>query len=293
MRASEGRRRVRRGLVLALLGLGAVGLSPVQAALAASTLPTIGVHSGSGSGFSVTGDLNRHAGRVLMNFTNSNAHGSDVVLLKLLHGTSMATVIRDIAAQGGEKTAAASTRALTRETHLFGGAGLQAPGQSAQVTETLYSGTYYLLDVNAIFAGHKPMVKALHVHGTPTRSTFPHIGAIIAMNSPDRFVSPSRLPVGQNLLVRNVSDTIHFVAFQPVRAGTTDADMTKLFKGESKNDPYTGPGVEADDLSPGTQLIFHSSVLKKGRYDLECFIADDVTGMPHALMGMHKIVTVA
>ena len=137
------------------------------------------------------------------------------------------------------------------------------------------------------------MVKALHVHGTPTRSSFPHIGAIIAMTSPDRFVSPSRLPVGQNLLVRNVSDTIHFVAFQPVRAGTTDADMTKLFKGESKNDPYTGPGVEADVLSPGTQLIFHSSVLKKGTYDLECFIADDVTGVPHALMGMHKIVTVA
>ncbi len=137
------------------------------------------------------------------------------------------------------------------------------------------------------------MVKALHVHGTPTRSSFPHIGAIIAMTSPDRFVSPSRLPVGQNLLVRNVSDTIHFVAFQPVRAGTTNADMTKLFKGESKNDPYTGQGVEADDLSPGTQLIFHSSVLKKGTYDLECFIADDVTGVPHALMGMHKIVTVA
>jgi hypothetical protein len=75
-------------------------------------------------------------------------------------------VIRDIQAQEG-MGAAASTRALTRETHLFGGAGLQAPGQSAQVTETLCSGTYYLLDIAAIFAHKTPTVKALHVYGSP------------------------------------------------------------------------------------------------------------------------------
>ncbi len=45
-------------------------------------------------------------------------------------------------------------------------------------------------------------------------------------------------------------------------------------------------------LSPGTQAVFRSSSLKKGTYDLECFIADDVTGMPHAFMGMHRIVTI-
>jgi hypothetical protein len=31
--------------------------------------------------------------------------------------------------------------------------------------------------------------------------------------------------------------------------------------------------------------------LAPGTYVLQCFVADDVTGMPHAIMGMHKVVT--
>jgi hypothetical protein len=30
--------------------------------------------------------------------------------------------------------------------------------------------------------------------------------------------------------------------------------------------------------------------LPRGTYALLCIVADDVTGMPHALMGMHKAV---
>lgn len=30
--------------------------------------------------------------------------------------------------------------------------------------------------------------------------------------------------------------------------------------------------------------------LPAGTYVLLCFVADDVTGMPHALMGMHKVI---
>jgi len=103
----------------ALVALAATALGPVQAASAAAALPVLSVHSGSAGGFTVSGATSRRAGRVVLNFTNSNAHGSDVQLLKLLHGTTMATVIRDIQAQEG-MGAAASTRALTRETHLFG-----------------------------------------------------------------------------------------------------------------------------------------------------------------------------
>jgi len=276
--------------VLALVALAATALGPVQAASAAAALPVLSVHSGSAGGFTVSGATSRRAGRVVLNFTNSNAHGSDVQLLKLLHGTSMAKVIRDIQAQEG-MGAAASTRALTRETHLFGGTGLQAPGQSAQVTETLYSGTYYLLDIAAVFAHKTPTVKALHVYGSPAPRAFPSTAGLISLTSADRFVSPRHLPAG-NLLIRNVADTLHFVIFAPVRTGTTDSDITNLFNGTSHDAPFTGPGVSMEVLSPGTQALFRSSSLKKGTYDLECFIADDVTGMPHALMGMHRIVTI-
>jgi len=160
------------------VALAATAFGPVQAASAAAALPVLSVHSGGAGGFTVSGATSRRAGRVVLNFTNSNAHGSDVQLLKLLHGTTMATVIRDIQAQEG-MGAAASTRALTRETHLFGGAGLQAP--SAQVTETLYSGTYYLLDIAAIFAHKTPTVKALHVYGSPAPRAFPSTAGLISL----------------------------------------------------------------------------------------------------------------
>jgi hypothetical protein len=47
----------------------------------------------------------------------------------------------------------------------------------------------------------------------------------------------------------------------------------------------------SDAVSPG-----HASVLSlnlpKGTYLLQCFVADDVTGIPHAFMGMHLVVNI-
>ena len=45
-------------------------------------------------------------------------------------------------------------------------------------------------------------------------------------------------------------------------------------------------------LSPGREarLTYH---LPAGTYVLLCFVADDVTRMPHAFMGMHKVVTLS
>ena len=51
-------------------------------------------------------------------------------------------------------------------------------------------------------------------------------------------------------------------------------------------------GVQSGVLSPGNQVVFSSPLLTRGTYDLECFISDDRTGMPHFFMGMHKIVVV-
>ena len=50
--------------------------------------------------------------------------------------------------------------------------------------------------------------------------------------------------------------------------------------------------MNSDVLSPGRDEIFDSALLTPGTYDLECYIADDQTGMPHFFMGMHKIVVI-
>lgn len=99
--------------------------------------------------------------------------------------------------------------------------------------------------------------------------------------------------------MRNVSDTVHFVIFQPAKPGTKDADVTAAIN--SGGGPTSGPppyvditktGVEAGAMSPGKQQVFSSRLLTPGTYDLECYITDDKTGMPHFFMGMHRIVPI-
>ena len=42
-------------------------------------------------------------------------------------------------------------------------------------------------------------------------------------------------------------------------------------------------------VSPG-KTIAVSYNLPRGTYVLLCFVADDVTGIPHAIMGMHLVI---
>ena len=49
------------------------------------------------------------------------------------------------------------------------------------------------------------------------------------------------------------------------------------------------PAMGTDVLTPGTSMKL-TYRLHRGTYVLMCFIADDKTGMPHAFMGMHKVV---
>jgi hypothetical protein len=120
--------------------------------------------------------------------------------------------------------------------------------------------------------------------------------ARVLLTSSDRFVVRGHLPASGSVLVRNVADTIHFMALEPVEAGTTDTQIQAFLDSGSQDPPpfvlLGQPGVAMDVLSPGHQLVLSYS-LPKGTYMLICFVADDVTGMPHAVMGMHKVVTLS
>jgi hypothetical protein len=90
--------------------------------------------------------------------------------------------------------------------------------------------------------------------------------------------------------VHNVSDTLHFLSLAPVKPGTTDANVQAFLDGSSSASPLIdGPGAELNVLSPARQARL-SWNLPPGTYVMLCFIADDETGMPHAVMGMHKVV---
>jgi hypothetical protein len=82
------------------------------------------------------------------------------------------------------------------------------------------------------------------------------------------------------------------MVLQPVKKGTTDKQVADFLASGSQGAPPfagSGPSVANDVVSPGYSLQVTYD-LPEGTYVLLCFVADDVTGKPHALMGMHKVV---
>ncbi len=295
---------------MALATVAAVTPATAAAAAAATSDPAyagaITVTTPASGPFTISDDHHR-AGPVRFHFISRSPEtqhggGSDVELFGLRNGVSIVDVENHIRAQfeppktAGAAKAAASTRWLVANTRVYGGGAIQGVG-SANVTVFLPAGPVYLLDVGAVFSGAKTVpVKVFHVCGTVAQRLLPPIAGTIDVTSADRFHVTSTYPAQGNYLIRNVSDTIHFVSFSPVKAGTTDADITKgvnaINAGKQPSDPYlhTKTAVQAGVMSPGQQQVFGSSLLTPGTYDLECYIADDMTGMPHFFMGMHKII---
>lgn len=79
----------------------------------------------------------------------------------------------------------------------------------------------------------------------------------------------------------------------PVKAGTTRAQIVKALKSSNQSGPPSffrpGPSWGNDVVSPRHRLEVTYNV-PKGTYALVCFVSDEETGMPHALMGMVKVV---
>jgi hypothetical protein len=185
--------------------------------------------------------------------------------------------------------AAAAERAIHGMGTVFGGGG---KGTIWQVR--LDPGTYTVLGVQSTAMGlAKPAT--LTVAGTPRP------GAIHATQATIRAVGP----VGKNkwtytqvgsrpvewLRFANASKELHFLDMSGVKPGTTEAMVRKAFNSPKEPDFFTGGGVGTDVISPGVAIAIKGP-LPAGRYLVTCFMPSELDGMPHALMGMWKLVDV-
>ncbi|MDQ6657515.1 MAG: hypothetical protein M3Z00_04695, partial [Actinomycetota bacterium] len=253
-----------------------------------------------GSGNSVTLSTNSvPAGTIHFNVSTTapsgpDGGGSNIVLFQPKSGKTVADLFAGIQEEFSKdsSTAAKGTRDLNAAMTFRGLADVQA-GTPVVVTESLKPGTYYLVDFAGVQQGGKPAVSTLTVTaGQQTSAQLPSQVQVRTAGE-DRFAAPPFWPNKGTYTFTNSSDTLHFMTLQPVKDGTTDADVKASFEAKDQNGPPAfakmGPSIGNEVVSPGYSLQM-SYDLPAGTYVLLCFVADDKTGVPHAVMGMHKVV---
>jgi hypothetical protein len=229
------------------------------------------------------------------NPTTPDGGGSDITMFQPKAGVSVSRVLHDMQDEFSDnpRMAADGTREATHDARILGLADIVA-GHPVVVTEYLSPGTYYVADLATVPTNGPPALTRLTVR--PAGANIEQDSDLasqltVRATSADRFIAPRDWPHQGTLTFKNVSDTMHFMSIQPVRPGTTDAQIQAYF--DHPTGPPTflraGPTEGADVLTPGESLQL-SYNLPRGTYALVCFVADDVTGMPHAFMGMHKVV---
>ncbi|PUA80357.1 hypothetical protein C7S10_14610 [Nocardioides currus] len=119
-------------------------------------------------------------------------------------------------------------------------------------------------------------------------------GTVIAKQGPV-WAGSSTMPAEGSFLFKNKDRTVpHFVILQQVAEGTTTDQVLETLQSEG---PPSGPPpwalageLETASLNPGKSMTVDYD-LPPGQYVVMCFFPDpNMGGMPHALMGMLRMI---
>lgn len=130
--------------------------------------------------------------------------------------------------------------------------------------------------------------------GAVRRAPMPDVdGRIVAREGP-KWGGSSHLPARGTFNFKNAdSTTPHFVILQQVAEGTTTDQVLEALRSEQQGPPpafLLPAAMETASLSPGRAMTVDYD-LPKGQYVIMCFFPDpNMGGMPHALMGMLKMI---
>ena len=290
------KRRVGRAAIATAMATGMVGVG-IAVAPAASAAGGTSLHVAITShGMYVNGPTTFPAGRVAMYI---DAAGGDrgIEIVRLHDGYSFAAFRADI------KTAAANLEGPGGDTktglkalnHAI--ANVTAMGgvyaQSGRVRHgwVLLSkpGNRYVLFDDSSNVPKRPV--HLTVTAPAGAQTLPATSATIVARPDRRWGGATTLPSHGNIKFANHADfSPHFVVLAHVKDGTTRKQVIDSFSSPNPPD-FVLPGEQDSDIvSPGHAMALHLQ-LPPGRYALMCFFPDPETGMPHAFMGMVRMVT--
>lgn len=251
-----------------------------------------------------------HPGWLKLNIKDSTSPtiGAQVTVVRMKRHYSVHRLVADINLQLGQNTtpaqlaaAAASTRDINKIATALGGGDVLG-GTKFFRSDTIWlpeRGDYFVLNTGA--KGGAAVVGELDATGRTVQRGAPDYRGVISLGngSADTITLRGHLRAKGTVKVRNNSDSIHLLQMSKVSDGVTDAQVqaeyqTLMSGGTPTSDPaglMSPPtaGTGSDAVSSGHYSLL-SYNLPKGTYLLQCFIADDVTGAPHAFMGMHLVV---
>jgi hypothetical protein len=221
--------------------------------------------------------------------------GSAVELFRLKHGATLDEFFRVLFAQFSEVATerAASTREIDKVATFHGLADV-AVNTPLVVTAKLKEGTYNLIDLANFQGAGTPAVSTLVVTDDGHRHGDGDVRSDLRVKTVhSRFHAPSVWPDEGTYSFVNRDHQPHFMVMEPVVAGTTDAEVQAALTSESEEPPAfldpSRPSVGNEVVSPGERIKVTYD-LPRGTYVLLCFVADEETGEPHAIMGMHLVV---
>ncbi len=243
---------------------------------------------------------NHESGLVSFRVKTDDPAGRQLQVIRPHQGVTIDQVLKDLAGAVGNDPAvgAASIKAVNGEAEALGGA-FVTPTVKEEFTEEISDGPVYLLDFTAFLADPtKPVLKTLDLCGPNGRhlAKFPH--AIVIQRETTagpRFDTHDVDSANGTILVHNAAPEIHEMEIQPVAPGTTDAQIQAYFDAilqgkQPPPAPFTGPPAGLSAISPDHTALLDTHGLPPGTYALLCFVPDDQNGLPHAFLGMHKVV---
>ena len=199
-------------------------------------------------------------------------------------GYDIADFTADVNKFGAKNDVKALKHAL-KNTTIIGG--LAGGGSGTVVFPKAGAYTPFSLGERGVVTG-----KTLVVDGPKRSSKTPSTdGSIIAKNGPS-WGGASQLPTKGRFQFKNKADQPHFVLLQQVVEGTTtDQVLSYLQSGDEAPPPWgLQAGMETGTLSPGHSMTVDYD-LPAGQYVVMCFFPDpEMGGMPHALMGMLRMI---
>jgi hypothetical protein len=279
-----------------LAASGAPALGTPHAAHARSALiatPTLDVTMSKGAPMKVVGPRTFSAGRV--NLTLHAKKGEQEMAVMRLHkGYTIAKLKSDFATfgQSQDNPTPAGLKALNRivrRTTFYGG--LDSGGGHTTLSGSVVvpkAGTYYLLDDNNGPGGGGAPTK-LHVTAKVGSRSTPAVSAHVRAVTAKRFRGSTNLPASGTIEFTNAAtNSPHFLFLQHVKKGTTRKDVINGFQSNGPG-PFLDGALGTDVVHMGKSMTL-TYTLPAGDYAEVCFFPDLKTGMPHAFMGMVRIV---